>query len=114
LAASIDQMLGLLKSADSLPDEYADKFTTFRNLALRVAEIAQKEVSGDPIDPNDYQLIRELHWSFDRTLLLPRGADVIKDPSLLQMALVADIATDAVGGQVLEEGVGTPQRIIVV
>jgi hypothetical protein len=30
------------------------------------------------------------------------------------MALVADVATDAVEGRVLEEGIGTPQRIIVV
>jgi len=114
LTASIDQMLGLLKSADSIPDEYTDKFTTFRGLAHGAEMIAQKEVSGDPILPKDYEWISDLHWSFDRPLLLPRGADEIKDPSLLQMALVADVATDAVNGQVLEEGIGTPQRIIVV
>ena len=52
--------------------------------------------------------------SFDASLLLPRGSDEIKDRSMLQMALVADVATDAVDGLVLEEGVGTPQRIVVV
>jgi hypothetical protein len=30
------------------------------------------------------------------------------------MALVADVATDAVAGRVLEEGIGTPQRIVVI
>jgi hypothetical protein len=30
------------------------------------------------------------------------------------MALVADVATDNVSGRVLEEGIGTPQRMIVV
>ena len=45
---------------------------------------------------------------------LPRGADVIKDNSLLQMALVADVATDGFSGRALEEGMGTPQRMVVV
>jgi len=45
---------------------------------------------------------------------LPRDANEIRDPSFLQMALVADVATDAVQGRVLEEGIGTPQKIIVV
>ena len=38
----------------------------------------------------------------------------ISDPSDLQMALIADVATDAVHGRVLEVATGTPQRITVV
>jgi hypothetical protein len=114
IVASIDQMLASLKASNFIPDEYADKFTTLRELAHRAEQIAQKEVSGQPISREDYDWIKTLRWSFDRPLLLPRGADEIKDPTLLQMALVADVATDAVSGRVLEEGVGTPQRIIVV
>jgi hypothetical protein len=114
LAAAIDQTLASLKALNFIPDEYADKLTTFRELAHRAERIAQKEVAGDAISRDDYEWIRTLRWSFNRELLLPRGADVIKDPSQLQMALVADVATDAVSGLVLEEGVGTPQRIVVV
>jgi hypothetical protein len=114
VTASIDQMLASLKASNFIPDEYADKFTTLRELAHHAELVAQKEVSGQPISREDYDWIKTLRWSFDRPLLLPRGADEIKDPSLLQMALVADVATDAVSGRVLEEGVGTPQRIIVV
>ncbi len=114
LTASIDQMLASLKGSGFITDEYADKFTLFRGLAHRAEEIAQQEVSGAPLSRENYDWIRKLPNSFDSSLLLPRGADIIKDQSLLQMALIADVATDAVSGQVLEEGIGTPQRIIVV
>ena len=114
LTAAIDQMLGSLKSTNFVTDEYVDKFTRFRDLAHRAEEVAHKEIAGQPLTPDDYDWIKELRYSFDRSLLLPRGSDEIKDPSLLQMALVADVATDAVSGRVLEEGIGTPQRIIVV
>jgi hypothetical protein len=114
LTASIDQMLESLKSSNFITDEYTDKFTQFRDLAHKAEGIAQKEISGVAISPEDYDWIRTLRYSFNGPLLLPRGADIIKDPSMLQMALVTDVATDGVDGLVLEEGVGTPQRIIVV
>jgi hypothetical protein len=114
LTASIDQMLAALKRSGFIPEEYADKFTLFRGLAHRAEEIAQKENTGELITPRDYEWIKRLRLSFDRSLLLPRGADTIKDQSLLQMALVTDVATDNVSGRVLEEGIGTPQRMVVV
>jgi hypothetical protein len=114
LTASIDQMLTLLKSTGFITDEYADKLTRFRDLTQKAEALAHKEISGEPINRDDYEWIRSLRWSFDGSLLLPRGADVITDHSLLRMALVADVATDAFAGRVLEEGIGTPQRIVVV
>jgi hypothetical protein len=114
LGQSIDQMLGRLKVSGFITDEYLDKFTTFRNLARRAEAIAQKEVSGELITADDYKWIQNLEAAFDRPLLLPRGFDEIKDPSELQMALIADVATDSVQGRVLEVATGTPQRIIVV
>lgn len=107
-------MLSSLKTTGFITDEYMDKFTQFRDLTLKVQVIAQKEISGEPITRDDYETLRTLRWSFDQSLLLPRGADVIKDNSLLQMALVADVATDGFAGRVLEEGMGTPQRMVVV
>ena len=71
-------MLASLKSSDSITDEYADKFTKFRELANQAEEIAQKEISGEPISAKDYEWIRNLRWSFDESLLLPRGAQLIK------------------------------------
>jgi hypothetical protein len=113
LGQSIDQMLGRLKNSGFITDEYLDKFTTFRELASKAETISQKEVSGASITAEDFQWIESLEEQFGRPLLLPRGVDQI-DPSELQMALIADVATDAVQGRVLEVATGTPQRIIVV
>ncbi len=113
LTVSIDQMMAELKRADFITEEYADKFTLFRKLAQQAETIAQKEVNGEVITREDYEWISKIQYSFDGTLLLPRDGE-IRDRSFLQMALVADVATDAVEGRVLEEGIGTPQRIVVV
>src|SRR5215469_10480691 len=114
LVRSIDEMISELKRADFITEEYLDKFTLFRELAHRAETIAQKEVAGELINRDDFAWISKINYSFDSTLLLPRDANEIRDPSFLQMALVADVATDAVQGRVLEEGIGTPQKIIVV
>jgi hypothetical protein len=114
LGQCIDQMLGRMKHTGFITDEYLDKFTTLRELARKAEAIAQKEISGAAITGEDYQWIASLVREFDRPLLLPRAVDVISDPSELQMALIADVATDAVYGRVLEVATGTPQRITVV
>ncbi len=113
LEQTIDQALGELKGADFITEEYLDKFTLFRELAHRAETIAQKEVAGELITTDDYRWIQNLQYSFDSSLLLPREANAITDTSSLQMALVADVALDAVAGRVLEVGIGTPQRIVV-
>jgi hypothetical protein len=114
LGQSIDQMLDRMKRTGFITDEYLDKFTTLGELARKAEAIAQKEVSGTPLAEEDYDWIASLGEEFGRPLLLPRGADQIGDPSELQMALIADVATDAVEGRVLEVAIGTPQRITVV
>jgi hypothetical protein len=114
LTCSLDQMLTSLKSADFITDEYVDKFIRFRDLARQAEAIAQKEISGQPIGRDDYEWIRTLRWSFDASLLLPRDASLLTDRAQLRMAVVADVATDAVAGRVLEEGTGAPQRIVVI
>lgn len=116
-AQSIEQMLDRLKRSEAIPDEYLDKFTTLAQLARKAGTIAQKEVSGNAIiGTEDYAWIESLNRYFGPELLLPRGVDpnMVKDKSDLQMALISDVATDAVGGQVLEVATGTPQRITVV
>jgi len=114
LGQCIDQMLDRMKHNDFITDEYLNKFTTLRELARKAEAIAQKEVSGAAITREDYEWTASLVREFDRPLLLPNGLDTIEDPAELQMALIADVATDAVDGRVLEVAMGTPQRIIVV
>lgn len=96
-----------------LTDEYADKFQTFENLVRRAYKIAEKEVEGGEINRDDYAWIQQMSSSFDRSFLLPRGIGDIIEPDYLKMAIIADVATDALSGQVLEAGIGAPQRIVV-
>ena len=113
-AHSIEQMLDRLKGSEMITDEYLDKFTTLRELARKAESIAQKEVSGGVIGTEDYAWIENLDRNFGPALLLPRGTEIISDRTQLQMALIADVATDAVQGRVLEVATGTPQRITVI
>jgi len=114
LGQGLDQLMGRMKRTGFITDEYLDKFTALRDLARKAEAVAQKEVSGAPITQQDYDWIENLARQFDQALLWPRGFEVIKDPSQLQMALIADVATDAVAGRVLEVANGSPQRITVV
>lgn len=114
------RLLALLSSLRSnleggfLTDEYANKLQTFESLVKRAGDIAKKEIEGVPLTREDYDWIRKMANSLDRSLLLPGGIGDIIEPDYLKMALIADVATDAVSGQALEVAVGAPQRIVVV
>jgi hypothetical protein len=103
-----------LGKAGFLTDEYQDKLQKFNSITNQALSIAKKEVEGAPITEEDYAWIRHAGDEFNRGLLLPRDTGDIIDSDLLKMALVADIATDYFSGNVLEVGVGVPQRIIVI
>ncbi|MBI4691301.1 MAG: DUF3160 domain-containing protein [Nitrospirae bacterium] len=93
--------------------EYNDKLQTFEILVKRAYEIAKKEIEGSLIAREDYRWMLRMARSFDRKLLLPRDTDNIIDSDYLKMALIADVATDAVAGRVLEVAIGVPQKITV-
>ncbi|MEW6068823.1 MAG: DUF3160 domain-containing protein [Nitrospirota bacterium] len=97
-----------------ITDEYNDKLQTFESLVKRACEIAKKEIEGNPITKEDYRWMLSMTRSFDRSLILSRDSYAVVDSETLKMAVIADVATDAVSGQVLEVAVGIPQRITVV
>lgn len=101
------------KVTNFISDEYKDKLITFESLVKKAGEIAKKEVEGSSVTRDDYRWLMFMSSSFDRKLLLPRDIGDVIQPDYLQMALIADVATDAVSGQALEVAVGAPQRIIV-
>jgi hypothetical protein len=103
-----------LKASDFITEEYFDKWEQFKELAQRAGQIAEKEVKGESITREDYQWIREMRNSLNRGLLLPRDTGEIIETKDLQMALIADVATDYFAGRVLEVGTGVPQRMVVV
>jgi hypothetical protein len=103
--------LQLLEQTGYLPNEYKDKLTTFGKLTAKAGEIARKEVGGQRITEDDYSWIRGMSNHLNQRFLLPEGiSDTIED-KYLQMALIADVATDAFSGQVLVEAVGRPDEL---
>jgi hypothetical protein len=102
-----------LRRHNLLTDEYNDKLQTFGHHVKKAYEISRKEIDGASMTRDDYLWIELMSNSFDRKLLLPRDAGDIIPPDQLKMALIADVATDAVSGRVLETAIGVPQRMIV-
>jgi hypothetical protein len=107
-------ILSRLKAADFVTEEYMDKWEQFEGLARRAAQIAEKEVKGESIIREDYRWIRYMGDSLNRGLLLPRDTGDIIETRDLQMALIADVASDYFFGRVLEVATGAPQRMVVV
>mgnify|MGYP001031049276 CR=1 FL=1 len=104
----------LLGQSGYLTDEYKNKLTAFGDLVSKAGEIAGKEVGGRRITEEEYAWIREMPNRLDRGLLLPEGTGDFVEKKFLQMALVADVATDAFDGRVLLEAVGYPDEIHVI
>lgn len=108
------RMKDILETYGYLTNEYKEKLTAFGDLTKTAEEIAKKEVSGERITEGDFAWIREMSNRFHRGLLLPEGIGDVIEPKYLQMALIADVATDAFTGRVLLEGVGPPQELHVI
>ena len=90
---------------------YSSKLGEFAELLTTARDIAKKEAAGEPITLEDYENIKRLSRSFSARLLLP--GEYVQDDEQLKMALVADVATDYLGGGVLEIASGRPQRMYV-
>lgn len=98
-----------------LTDEYRGKLTTLDDLTVKAYEIAKKEVEGKEISKDDYTWMIKMSSYFNLGLLFPNDIyDDYEHPEEKQMALIADISTDAVSGLALEVATGAPQRIFVV
>lgn len=95
-----------------LSEEYLRKFSLLFNRVTALRDIAKKELLNVSITKDEYQLL--LDFADDiRSIVIPEGSGDIIDQKYKQMALVADVHADFFGGQVLEEAIGSPQRIYV-
>lgn len=81
----------------------------FKGIVSFYQGIAQKELNGQPITEDEYEKLRDTDLSF---MADPFGGEVDIDPNTGKVALVADIHTDAVDGQILYEGTGKPYLML--
>jgi hypothetical protein len=99
-----------LLQANVLTDEYRQKLAQFKEIVERLRQILHVQLSGQKISYPDFIYLanfsKTLKW-----LVLPGGTETMVDEEEKKMAIVADVHTDALGGQVLEVGIGIPKEI---
>jgi hypothetical protein len=102
---------GLLNEGDRTALERMEE------LALKLKEIAEKELTGQPLSDQDYELIRGFGGQLEHFWLEAMRDEGVDDISAVYenpAALIADVATNPGDGQVLEEGTGFVGQIYVV
>ncbi|MCB1189663.1 MAG: DUF3160 domain-containing protein [Leptospiraceae bacterium] len=99
-----------IQKAGVLTDEYSQKLEKFQAIIVKLSKIAQKETTGSPITDEDYLFIANFSKELG-AIILP-FADYIED-QYKQMAIIADVHTDAFSQMALEVGVGSPQEMFV-
>jgi hypothetical protein len=97
-----------------LPAEYEKKLGIFYDQLVNLRSIAQKELLNGEITGDEYESMLLFAQKIAPIILPEDSGDIIED-QFKQMALVTDTHTDAFPGdlQVLEDAVGSPQRMYV-
>jgi len=115
LARAAGRVRDFLAEAGWDDEEYSRKLETFAGLMGQLADIAGREVRGEPLGSGDFRVIREFPAALDRDLLFPEDMSGLYPPYMedvverLRMALTADVATDYFEGRVLYVATGAPK-----
>lgn len=110
----VEKTFRTLEAANLLSDEYRQKFAEYLANANALRAIVRKELLNESLSYEQYYFITRLADDLKLVAAPAIGSgSEIQDERSNRMAIVADVHTDAWNGQVLEVGVGTPQRIYV-
>ena len=119
LAALTEMTQGGLDRRGLLADEDRDNLQRIAKLAHSLQAIAEKELRGEPLNEQEFELIRFYGGELEHIVMASADSDV-EDPFAPkfmdeepQAAIAADVATDP-NGQVLEEAVGRVDEIHVI
>ncbi len=120
MGAALDRLLGIFKtyslgdSGDNSGPDLISKIESFREYVDSYGAIAAKEVSGEPLNDDDYDAIERIASFLNAELLLDTALiESEEDLKLLRMPLVTDVATDGNAGVVLHIATGRPHRVFV-
>jgi hypothetical protein len=110
----VEKTFRTLEAAKLLSDEYRQKMAEYLANANALRAIVRKELLNESLSYGEYDFITQLADDLKLVAAPAIGSgSEIQDERSNRMAVVADVHTDAWNGQVLEVGVGTPQRIYV-
>lgn len=87
----------------------AERLTEFSGIVESLKILAEKELKGEPLTEEEYEKIRTLRLAFMGD---PFDSAEQADETTGRVALVADIHTDAVGGDILYEATGEPYLML--
>ena len=111
LAALAHMMREGLQERDLLLPEYSRKLEMLENLLLQLKVISEKELSGQELTEEEYNLILDIGYTLESLVTFRTAVESETDE---KVALVADVHTDVNSQMVLEEGVGDVFIILVV
>jgi len=95
-----------LSDLNALSVQAEERLMNLEDILTRLIEIAEKELTNQILSEDDYAYIRQFGKILERTVI---GVD----DTGVKTTLVADVHTHTAEGQVLEEGVGYVDLIIV-
>ncbi len=111
LASLARMMREVLEQRDLLLTEYSRKLETLEELLLILETISEKELSGEKLTEEEYQIIWNIGGTLSSLTTFKTAVELETDKNV---AIVADVHTDPNTGMVLEEGVGHVFVILVV
>jgi hypothetical protein len=94
-----------------LPEETQVRLDGFAGLLWTLKAIAEKELTGVPLSPDDHRLLSRFGFTLRDLLTVP--GEPVGVPEDDPMPVVADVHTDPNSATCLEEGVGYPLRLVV-
>ncbi len=116
LSALTQNMADGLKSYDMIRSADQENLERLSQLSDRLKEISLKELTGEEITEDDYELIRSYGGSIEHfwtEAVKDYSKDEAPDSSMVPAALVVDVATDP-NGSVLEQAIGGISDIYVI
>jgi len=111
----LEDSIWILTEGGFMNDNFRIKFQDFKHIVDNLTEIVEQEVKDSPISLEQNEFILSIPAQLAR-IVLPEvfpPTNVPRSESEYQMALIADVHTDASVNQVLEVGTGIPYRIYV-
>lgn len=110
LQSILTDSIDLLVDNGFMSSAFESKFKEYRSIIDNLVEIAELEADDKPISDDQNEFIHSVPYTLVKIILPPSKSDFIEEKDL-QMALVADVHTDSLGGVVLEVATGIPYRI---
>lgn len=109
LSSLVDRSQQVFADADIKLDQAKFRLDNFKKMVEFYKTLARKEMAGTPITDDEYEELRTKSLDY---MAVPYETGATPDPNAGRVALIADIHTDALSGQVLYEATAKPYLML--